>query len=262
MAYENISWNLTIQASEALTDIAAGTGELNKAVSNLGKIAADGQSALGLLKYGADDGGHVALGFAGQMKYVAGEAITAAAQLSVTGSGYLRVATSGDTVVGRALTVSVASGAVGTALFDFSTPHKLLVGSGHVSNNGLFGFTAQADLTVAGAANKIVNAHSGDFCADGNDASGVLITGTVSGSTSFMRFTDAVDVVAGGVLLAGQSLTAAASGFCTAGNSGDLILGRALEASAAGNSGSTFKANFNFGAPHFATNCFDVQYGV
>ena len=125
MAYSGKFETITIQASEALTDLTAGTGEIYKAVGTTGAITGAPRSALGILQYGADDGGHVTLGYFGKMKFVAGGAVSAGRGVTVTTSGYFTQAGSGDVIVGRAIDTAVASGAVGTGLFNFVTPYTV-----------------------------------------------------------------------------------------------------------------------------------------
>lgn len=113
----------TIQAGEALTDLKAGTGHLYKAVRNkTGSFASNGQEAVGLLQYGADEDGYASIAVSGVSKFVAADTISSADMLlTVTTSGYMKVAVSGDWIVGRNL-YSVTSGGVVAGLFNFATP--------------------------------------------------------------------------------------------------------------------------------------------
>jgi len=261
MSVQNNFMSWSIQASEALNDLTAGTGDIYKAVDMAGGIASD-NTALGILQYGADNGGHVSVGIYGIMKYVASAAVGAGADLTVTTSGYFTTAASGDTAIfGRNLTSSVASGAVGTGLFDFSGSKRFDVDSSAAAALVQLDFTSQDDLSVALSAGKFANISSGDFAtAPGNDAGAVIISGADSGGSSKGQVQGMVSVRAGGVVALGESITTANSGWAVKADSGDMILGRAMAASAAGNSGSTFNAVIDMANPHYATSSLDVQY--
>ena len=260
MAVENKHFTWSFVAGEDMDSLNKGTGALHKAVDGAKTIAANGSEAIGLLKYVGKSDEHVTIAPMGITKYVASAAISAGAVLTVTTSGYITTADSGSVVVGKNLNTAVASGAIGTGIFDFSNTAGFDSSSGHVSTYEEFGFTTQNDLSGAGDSNKFVNFVGGDFGASANVTGGVLLTGTASGTTSTGRVSGIVLVRAGGVFTVGQSVTCAASGWAAVANSGDLIIGRAVAASAAGNSGSTFKIALNAATPHYATNCFDVQY--
>jgi len=128
MAYEGKYRTWSTQAGADLSNLTAGTGSLHKAITQLGVLAASpGVNAAGLLKYAGNSGAHITLGIEGEMKFVAGAAVTSVnAPLSVA-AGYLTVATSGDWIVGRFVggtnrSTSISSGSVGTGMFDFINP--------------------------------------------------------------------------------------------------------------------------------------------
>ena len=130
MGVQNRFATWTFVAQEALENLAAGTGHLYKAVSALtGKLAANGQSATGILQEGGPNGSHVTEGYKGIMKFTAGAAISSkGVPLTVTTSGYFIAATSGSYIVGRYRqgtndAIAISSGSVGTGLFDFTVPH-------------------------------------------------------------------------------------------------------------------------------------------
>lgn len=252
MAIQNTMRTWSIKAEEALDTTTAGTGHLYKAVSNRdGVLANNGLNAVGILQQGGPSGSHISLGFDGIMKAVASIAISSKDMLlTVTTSGYVKPVTDGDYVVGRALNIA-SSGDVFEGLFSFIAPFI------YETTNPAEEFTAQADLSSG--LNKFVDMGNGDFAAASNNAAGVLITGTTSGGTSEAIVDGRVDIKAGGVLTAGQSIKCA-SGWAVAGNSGDLLVGRALAASAAGNSGSTVACVVGLATPTYATSCLDVQY--
>lgn len=138
MAISNQMFTWTIAAGEDMDNSTAGTGFIHKAVSNVdGTIAnatkpTTAKSAIGLVQYGGLSGEHVTIGHAGIMKFTAGAAINSAdVMLTVTTSGYLTIATSGDFYIGRFLegtngTKTVTSGGVGVGLFNFATPVLLV----------------------------------------------------------------------------------------------------------------------------------------
>ena len=127
MGTENTFRAWSFKAKSDLSSMVAGTGVIHKAVDNYtGNIAAAGALAFGLLKFGADSGGHVSAGFDGLMKYTSALAVsTPGMELSVTTSGYLTLATSGTWSVGKALE-AVTSGSVGMGVFNFTTPIFLI----------------------------------------------------------------------------------------------------------------------------------------
>lgn len=117
------SFQYTVKAAEDLSNLVKGTGAIFKAVAaDDRKLAANGLEAVGIICYGGESGNHITLDTAGIGKFTAGGAVSAGARLTVSGSGYFIAATSGSYVVGRALETAVASGAVGTGIFNFATP--------------------------------------------------------------------------------------------------------------------------------------------
>lgn len=113
----------TIVAATAMNNLVAGSGNLYKAVRNkTGNFATNGLEAVGLLQYGCDSGGFASVGYFGIMKYVAATAITSAdVLLSITTSGYCKIAGSGDWIVGRTVTAAT-SAMVAKGMFNFINP--------------------------------------------------------------------------------------------------------------------------------------------
>jgi len=130
MAYNGPQVTVTIQASEALTDLNAGSGELYKVIDNTGAAGAAAGNSIGILQYGADDGGNVTLAISGVSKFVAGGAVASGASLQQANSGYLVTASSGGIVVGKNLPAAVGSGSVGTGIFNFATPVTIVNSNG------------------------------------------------------------------------------------------------------------------------------------
>lgn len=110
-------------AAEDMDALNSGTGNLHKAIGHDKNIADTGLEAIGILKHAGKSGEHVAVGIYGVMKYAASAAITAGDRLTATTSGYFAVATSGTYVNGRNLDVAVASGMIGTGLFNFASTY-------------------------------------------------------------------------------------------------------------------------------------------
>ena len=259
MAVENKSLTWHISAGEALTNLNAGTGSLFKAIDLTdAQIAATSKDAGGILQQGAQSGNHATIGVSGLMKYTAAATVAAKAKLIVTTSGYLTTAGSGDQwVIGSNLETAVSSGAVGIGHFDFSVPVGFDSSSGHIATFEEAVFTTQTCLTAD--ASKSVDLSAGDIASISAVANGVLVTGVDSGLTALVRHSGNMEVLAGGVITADQSLKVT-SGWFLAADSGDVIVARAIDASAAGNSGSAFTAAINFATPHYATSCLDVMY--
>ena len=86
-----------------------------------GLVAANGLEAIGILKGKPKSGDHAQVAYKGRIKYRAGAAVTQAARLTVSASGWLTASASGDYIVGRALS-TVTSGSIGDGIFDFVAP--------------------------------------------------------------------------------------------------------------------------------------------
>ena len=125
MSVEGRYFTWTIAAGEDLDDLEPGTGSLFKAVAlDDGRIAQNGREAGGVLLYGGRKNEHITLGYAGVLKFTAGEDIGKGQHLTVRKDGYFHPAGHGEWVVGRCLDTAVVKGAVGTGAFNFanSTP--------------------------------------------------------------------------------------------------------------------------------------------
>jgi len=254
---KHFSWNL--KATEDLNDLTAGTGEIYKAVDNTGKVTATATSAVGIVFQGANNGGHVSLLTQGIGKYTAGGGtIAAKALLTVNTSGYLTTAGSGDNVIGTNLETSVASGAVGVGIFDFSVPVALDTSSAFNATYHFFESTTTTDLS-SGQVGKCIDSDAGDIALTANAADGVIVTGAASGTAALVVGVGLATVAAGAdaVVTKQRSITIDTSGYLVDANSGDMILGRAITAI---DSLSTAVGQINFATPHYATSCLDVQY--
>lgn len=102
----------------AAADLSA-AGAKYKAVTIGGTIAASPATAIGILKYGASSGGNASAVYEGLSKAYVGVAVsTLGWPLTVTTSGWLTTATSGNQTVGRALALA-ASGDIVPVAIDF-----------------------------------------------------------------------------------------------------------------------------------------------
>ena len=147
---------------------------------------------------------------------------------------------------------------VGTGVFNFANPTPFDISSLYES---AISFTAANNLSAAALLGSGLQVRSGDIAPVGGfAASGVLISSPASGTTGSAQVMGVAQVRAGGVIAKDHSLTVTGSGYWIHANSGLMVHGRALEASAAPNSGSTFAAVINFATPHYATSCLDICY--
>lgn len=117
MAYENVLLPFTLTAGEDLSGCQYHAVSLED-----GQLAAAGYEASGILLNKPASGQHAQVGLMGIMKYAAGGGThTKGARLSITTSGWIKAAGSGDSLVGTALTTAT-SGSIGVGLFDFTVP--------------------------------------------------------------------------------------------------------------------------------------------
>lgn len=84
-----------------------------------GLVANNGGEATGILLNKPNTGEHAEIGIMGEMKYRAGGAISISKAITVTTSGYMTAAASGDYIVGSAK-ATITSGSLGTGYFDFT----------------------------------------------------------------------------------------------------------------------------------------------
>lgn len=100
---------MTIEGKQIIEGVAAGAdlsakAMLYKVITVSGTIAAESDTALGLLKNAPESGQHAAVAVEGKMKGHAKVAIAKGARVMVTTSGYLTTVASGDGAqVGKAL---------------------------------------------------------------------------------------------------------------------------------------------------------------
>lgn len=85
-----------------------------------GKIANNGEEASGILLSKPKNGEAASVGSIGELPFQAGGAAAANAALTVTTSGYVTAAGSGDFIVGKNGQTAVTSGSMGRGLFNFN----------------------------------------------------------------------------------------------------------------------------------------------
>ena len=91
-----------------------------RAIGADGDVAASPSEAHGILQNKPESGQTAALVYQGRSKFRAGGAIGAGAQITVSASGWLTAAGSGDIVVGKNGPTAVTSGSVGEeGIFNF-----------------------------------------------------------------------------------------------------------------------------------------------
>ena len=257
MASEKEMRHLSLVSVVDMSGTVRGTGMPYKAITWGGNVASVGSGTAGLLETGAKSGQQITVGRDGEGKYIAAAAIVAGGLLAVTTSGYLGVPNSGDVVIGRNAEIAATSGSVSRGVFNFTNAYQWRPDSHNMDN--LFSFATAADLTVAGAVGKAIYANSGDFHSGViQHATGVLVTGATSGGTAYAKVLGPVPARAGGVITLGRNLTTTNSGHFIHATSGTIVVGKALAASAAGNSGGLFNAGINLISPHWATSSEDV----
>lgn len=94
------------------------------AINISGTLAGTVEASMGILQNKPENGEDAAAGMAGASRFRAGGAVTAGSRLTVTTSGWVTAADSGDQVVGFA-PFAVASGGIGYGHFDFRVPGYL-----------------------------------------------------------------------------------------------------------------------------------------
>ena len=116
MAIANKYETITLQALENLN-----THQFQAVALDDGKVANNGNEALGILINKPKINEHATLAYKGICKSRAGGAIAIQKRITVSTSGYFTQAGSGYFTVGRALK-AVTSGSIGTGVFDFTNP--------------------------------------------------------------------------------------------------------------------------------------------
>ena len=125
MAYQGEFKAWTVTAKEDLSSLTPGTGALYKGVNfNTGKFSTSGIGLNGILQYAGQSGDHISLAYMGVSKVTYATAIsTIGMPLTLTTSGLMTTAASGDYVNGHNLT-TVSCYAVGAAMVNMINPPK------------------------------------------------------------------------------------------------------------------------------------------
>ena len=89
-----------------------------------GTLAATVEASMGILQNKPENGEDASAGYIGRSRFRAGGAVTRGARLTVTTSGWVTVADSGDHIVGTC-EYAVASGGIGKGIFNFIAPGYL-----------------------------------------------------------------------------------------------------------------------------------------
>lgn len=119
MAVQNKFDSVTIAAGADLSSMQY------KVVAVAGTIAAENDTALGIIQDKPGNGEHMRVGVKGIMKAYAGAAISLGARVKVTTSGFIITTTSGDgTACGKCLEAA-NSGDLFKGLFDFGPANTL-----------------------------------------------------------------------------------------------------------------------------------------
>ena len=206
-------------------DYSGATAQYHAIVLATGVVAANAETATGILLNKPASGRAATIGYFGEMKYAAAAAISAGAKLTVTTSGWFTTAGSFDAVVGEAKT-TVTSGSFGTGLFNFPTVTDK-------AENAL-AFTAATTVGVAGVAialddNSVAN--------NGGEADGVAVAAVTSGTIGKIIVQGLVDIRVATAYSAGDYLRVTTSGYFTAAASGYYTVAKLLANTASGGVG-------------------------
>ncbi len=217
MATNNWLRTTTIQAGEDLNSHSFRAVALDD-----GKIANNGEEATGILQNKPKDGEFATLGYVGEMKFIAGAAITAGDKLTVVTSGFITTADSSDVIVGENKT-TVTSGSFGTGIFSFPSASQ-------VSRQGNYAVTA-ADTIIAGIAYTV---DDDKMANNGAEFSGIAAAAITSGDVGEIVAFGITKGRSGPELTAGNAITVSTSGYLTVVTSGDYKVGQALTDSTSG----------------------------
>jgi hypothetical protein len=225
MATENERMVSTILAGEDLSSLRYHAVDLSS-----GKLANNAGAASGILLGKPKLGEFATIGYLGEMKYVAGAAVTIGSKLTVTTSGWLISAGSDSTIVGVSKT-TVTSGSLGTGFFSFPS-------AGGTAPDAIY------MAKVAGAA--ILGAGIGINLVTGNVAANALTThglstevATQGSSTPLLLWGRGLGRMAPSQASSlGNLLTTTASGYLTLATTGDYVNATALANIGSGASGS------------------------
>ncbi len=210
----NVNLTTTIEAGEDLS-----SSQYLAICLDDGKVATTGEEAAGILLNKPESGQHATLAYVGEIDYLAGGAITKGAKLTVGAGGYVTAADSSDTVVGEAKE-TITSGSIGIGMFAFSNATKPSV------QMSLAVTCALATAKGTGYAlddNKNAN--------NGEEFAGMTTATLSSGDTGEIVMCGICQGLSDPALATsvGDPITITTSGYIKPGDSGDYIVGRAVE---------------------------------
>lgn len=223
----NLNLTTTVQAKETLT-----SHQYLAFCLDDGKIANTGEEACGILLNKPANNDFATIAYLGEIDFIAGAAISLGDKLTVTTSGYFITANSGDhTSVGIAKE-AVTSGSIGTGIFGFANSTRATAPT-HQSVTCALAATAYTAYALSD--NK--NADNGE------ETCGFVISALNSGDTGDMCVAGICTATSDPALCtsAGDAITVTTSGYIKPGDSGDYIVGRAMQ-----NIGSNSTGNINF----------------
>jgi hypothetical protein len=190
-----------------------------------GKLANNAEEASGIILNKPDNTEHIAVAYAGKIRYKAGGAITKGDKLTVTTSGFFTTAGSGDSAVGEAYE-SITSGSNGLGLFSFANVQGY-------QDEFTYSVTA-ADAITAGKGYAIVDNKLANNGAECNGISPAISSGD-AGRIVVMGITEATFADSYGP---GQDLMCTTSGYFTAVTSGFSPNARSLAGATSGSNGA------------------------
>lgn len=221
--------NTTITATEDLDTL-----QYHAIALDDGKLANNGAEASGILQHKPKNGDHASIAYIGESRFRAGLAVILGDKLTVTTSGWLIPATSGSTVVGKAVD-TVTSGSIGNGIFGFAA------GDTTPADHGI-AFTAGEDFEASGIA-----VGSGFLVLEGpTPMIGVTLAAVASAAEGRLAGAGMAQVrIGGGDVVAGSPLVATGSGYFVAEiTSGDFANALLLEDTTSGTLGSARLGGF------------------
>jgi hypothetical protein len=223
MAIQNQIFNTTVTATESLS----AANQQYVAVGLDGAVANTAEQAIGILQNKPRNNEEATLTYMGETFFRAGDTVALDAAVTVTTSGYMITATSGDGVVGKCK-IAATSGSVGTLIAG---------GFANAQNQAdyfTYGVTA-ADAIGASFAyalndNKLANAD--------NECSGLAVSAIASGASGRIVVQGITTAIYANSYGPDQDLMATTSGYLTAVTSGYVPNARALTGATSGVAGT------------------------
>ena len=208
MSTQNVRMNTTIKAEE---DLYTSAFQYHAIALVDGLLANNGEEASGILLNKPKSGEFLTLGYAGEMKFAAGGAISKGDKVTVTTSGWFTTADSNDPVLGEAK-AAVTSGSLGTGLFNFpvgTDKASMIVAS----------FTPAVDMIAGTAIHLDADMLQADVS---QEADAVAIAAATSGTAQNFGVFGIMDVRIdpAQVCSLGDSLMVTTSGYFTPADSG------------------------------------------